>query len=165
MVNSIFCFRELITIVCYFYRDVSFEVLLQTSGCNNPNEFNEGVEFSYQFSSLPNEWIPIKFIYDTNDTSSSRILIGDFNNFSIRGYTVFDVIRGSSNAVKFTLCGFNTSDDSIRFRWLQTSLSNYGSVSSLQDVWILDNIAINLVQSQANSLSLLHESFSEPQLK
>ncbi len=130
--------------------------------CNTINGFNEGVEFSYQLSSLPNEWIPIKFIYRDNRNRSLSIPIGDFNNFSIRGYTMFDVIRGSVNTVRLSLCGFNNSD-SIRFRWLQTSQISSGSIS--RDVWILDDIVINIVQSQKIKVNLLHESFNETELK
>ncbi len=75
---------------------------------------------------------------------------------------MFDVIRGSVNTVRLSLCGFNNSD-SIRFRWLQTSQISSGSIS--RDVWILDDIVINIVQSQKIKVNLLHESFNETQLK
>ncbi len=133
-----------------------------TENCNTINEFIEGVEFSYQLSSLPNEWIPIKFIYYNNLINSSNTLISDINNYSIRGYTMFNVINNSINSVRLTLCGFNSSD-SIRFRWLQTSLKIRDFSS--REVWILDDVTINLVQSQVTKFNILHESFSEPQLK
>ncbi len=160
------CEREkihlIIPLLVPLYRDISFMVIFKKNSCNTINGFNEGVEFSYQLSSLPNEWIPIKFIYRDNRNSSLSIPIGDYNNFSIRGYTMFDVIRGSVNTVRLSLCGFNNSD-SIRFRWLQTSQISSGSIS--RDVWILDDIVINIVQSQKIKVNLLHEGFNETQLK
>ena len=65
---------------------MSFLIVFEDSdNFNKINEFNEGVEFLLRLSSMPDEWIPLKFIYFRNGLNSSEIFIGDI---ILRGYEV-----------------------------------------------------------------------------
>ena len=130
---------------------------------NTINEFNEGVEFSLSLSSMPDEWIPLKFIYFRNGPNSSEIFIGDINNFILRGYEVKDVDASNMVEVSICLCGFNISD-SVQFRWLQTSRFTKSNLIP-RDLWILDDIIINFVTEELEEINLLKESFDSLELK
>ena len=122
------------------------------------NEFNEGIEFSIHLSSIPNEWIPINLIYFKRRTNSSQILIGDFNNFHLRGYPIPSnrIYENPTMSVISKICNF-ADDDSIQFRWLQTSQIRIDNNKAI-DIWILDDIKIDVISEDGN-LSLINESF------
>ena len=141
-----------------FIREVSFKIIFNDNGeCNTINEFNEGIEFSIHLSSMPDEWIPINFIYFKNGTNSSQILIGDFNNFHLRGYAIPSnrTYENHTMSVVSKICNV-TDDDLIQFRWLQTSQSKIDKEA--KDIWILDDIKIDVI-SEDGKLSLINESF------
>ena len=134
-----------------------------TDNFNTINEFNEGVEFSLRLSSMPDEWIPLKFIYFRNGVNSSEIFIGDINNFILRGYEVKNVDADSIVEITICLCGFNITD-SVQFRWLQTSRFIKSDFIP-RDLWILDDIIINFVIEELEEINLLKESFDSLELK
>ena len=127
--------------------------------CNRIDHFSEGVEFSLRLLSKPEEWIPIRFLYCTIKTSAiESIIIGEHGgNFRLRGYKV-EQSKASDGWNKFEIqvCNFSLND-SLQFRWLQTSMFLLGGI---KDVWFVDNITINLVQPSSRK-SLLVEEFSE----
>ena len=143
---------------------MSFLTVFENSdNFNTINEFNEGVEFSLRLSSMPDEWIPLKFIYFRNGSNSSEIFIGDINNFILRGYEVKYVDADSIVEITICLCGFNITD-SVQFRWLQTSRFTKSDFIP-RDLWILDDIIINFVTETQEEINLLNESFDSLELK
>ena len=142
-----------------FIREVSFKIIFNDNGeCNTINEFNEGIEFSIHLSSMPNEWIPINFIYFRDGANHSDILIGDFNNFHLRGYPIPSnrIYENPTKSVVIKICSV-TDDDLIQFRWLQTSRIATKKNKPI-DIWILDDIKIDIISEDGN-LSLINESF------
>ena len=142
-----------------FIREVSFKIIFNDTGdCNTINEFNEGIEFSIHLSSMPNEWIPINFIYFKDGLNSSEIVIGDLNNFYLRGYAIprIRIYENHRMSVVSKICNV-ADDDSIQFRWLQTSQIRIDNNKAI-DVWILDDIKIDVISEDGN-LSLINESF------
>ena len=141
-----------------FIREVSFKIIFNgKGGCNTINEFNEGVEFSIRLSSMPDEWIPINFIYFKDKNNNSEILIGDFNNFYLRGYAIPSnrIYENPTMSVVSKICNV-TDDDLIQFRWLQTS--RIKNENKAKDIWILDDIKIDVISEYGN-LSLINQSF------
>ena len=119
------------------------------------------MEFSLRLLSEPEEWIPIRFTYNS-DTDRQAIYIGaPGEDFRLRGYKVEQsMVFDGWNKFEIQICNFSLSD-SIQFRWLQTSILNPGGIS---DVWFMDNITINLVQPSSRS-NLLVEEFNSGNLK
>jgi len=149
----------------FFFREISYSLIFPEPNvdCNTINEFNEGVEFSVYLSSYPQEWIPLKFSYYRLGINSSEILIGDINDFHLRGYDASEITTNDTNRKVLHVCGFNSSDF-IQFRWLQTSQLGIIHVNP-KDVWILDDININLVLSEEKYVPLVNESFESANLR
>lgn len=142
---------------------MSFEVVFNgTASCNTINEFSEGIVVSYRLLSDPLEWIPLKFIYHRNHGNHGNITIGDKNNFTLRGYAVpirhvkFQTGKASYWNIKIAVCGFD-ADDSIQFRWLQTSYF-HRSETIAKDKWILNNVNIHGVTKEYLYISLLNDT-------
>ena len=119
------------------------------------------MEFSLRLLSEPEEWIPIRFIYNS-DTDRQPIDIGaPGEDFRLRGYKVEQsMVSDGWNKFEIQICNFSLSD-SIQFRWLQTSIFRPGGIS---DVWFMDNITIKLVQTSSRN-NLLMEEFNSEKLK
>ena len=105
---------------------MSFSIALKplTGECNRIDEFREGVEFSLQLLSKPEEWIPIRYLYYNNidDSTLQSIIIGEpGHKFRLRGYNKVEQSNSSNGLNKFEIqiCNFSLSD-SLQFRWLQT---------------------------------------------
>ena len=149
----------------YSDRQVSFLIIFNRMGeCNSVDGFDEGVEFSVHLSSLPTEWIPIKYIYFGTDESNDIFSIGSFSdNFTIRGYFVDQCFNVTSSRIKINICNFNTSDI-VQFRWLQTSEINT-NINRSRDVWIIDEIEISVVTPDLDSVTLLNETFDSGSLE
>ena len=130
--------------------------------CSEIDEFSEGVEFSLRLLSEPEEWIPIRFTYNTMSNRNKEIDIGaPGEDFRLRGYKVEQsMVSYGWNKFEIQICNFSLSD-SIQFRWLQTSIFRPGGIS---DVWFMDNITINLVQPSSRK-NLLMEEFNSEKLK
>ena len=129
--------------------------------CSEIDLFSEGVEFSLRLLSEPEEWIPIRFTYNS-DTDRQAIYIGaPGEDFRLRGYKVEQSMASDGwNKFEILICNFSLSD-SIQFRWLQTSIFKPGGIS---DVWFMDNITIKLVQTSSRN-NLLMEEFNSEKLK
>ena len=107
--------------------------------------YDEGVEFSVRLFSLPEEWIPVTYIFRRDDRND-HIIISDGGG--IRGYRVNESRQNGTNStakIMVDICNINISD-SIQFRWLQTSFLRNGDI--LRDVWILDNLEISITTSE-----------------
>ena len=152
-----------INILNLFYSTVSYSIIFIGAGdCNTINSYDEGVEFSARLLSMPEEWIPITYVFRSNDRNNA-INISDGGG--IRGYEVNEVLQGGNNStedIKVDICNFNISD-SIQFRWLQTS--SIASNDFLRDVWILDNLEISINTCEHGTVQLLKETFDEGILK
>ena len=133
--------------------------------CKRIDSVNEGVEFSVRLSSMPNEWIPLKYIYYSKDNRNSK-----FTNYYIRGYVVKTTVlkrrdQSSTKSISVSICDLNVTD-SIQFRWLQTSQSNVSSSrrgslrGSRRDIWVINNVTITF-----NGTTLLQDNFSSSVLK
>jgi len=123
-------------------------------------------EFSVRLSSMPDEWIPIRFIYFNAVQTNNDINIGNSGDLRIRGYSVQQVnaSNGGDQALETTVrlrvCGFNALTDLVQFRWLQTAKVNSGAQPS--DVWTLDDVKIGGTVNQTECAPVLYESFSPP---
>ena len=151
-----------------FHSQISFQIILRRAGaCYDPiDNFDEGVELSVRLLSVPEEWIPVAFIFlKNNNGTQTEIEIGRPNKgFTIRGYSVerlMGIDDGRTNvSLKMSII---SAQYAIQFRWLQTS--RVGN-SVLRDVWIIDNIAVIHVLSAANDASaLLCETFDSTTLE
>ena len=127
------------------------------------------MEFSVHLSSVPDEWIPIKFIYFKNETSSNDIFLGDINDFRIRGYEVSLVHayeesgHASMTNVTIRMCNLSIAT-TIQYRWLQTSQFSESYSSSPRELWILDDVEITFVTSE-NRITILNENFDCQELE
>ena len=127
--------------------------------CDVIDSFSEGVEFSLRLLSKPEEWIPIRFIYNGMSNRNRAIDIGaPGEDFRLRGYKVEQsIISDGWNKFDTQICNFSLSD-SIQFRWLQTT---YFLPGRIIDVWFMDNITINLVEPSSRSNLLVEEINTE----
>ena len=129
--------------------------------CDKIDLFSEGVEFSLRLLSEPEEWIPIRFIYNEAGREQAIEIGAPGENFTLRGYkTEQSKASDGWNKLEIQICNFSLSD-SLQLRWLQTSLFKPGGIS---DVWFMDNITINLVQPSSRN-NLLVEEFNSGNLK
>ena len=132
------------------------------SNCNTINQYDEGIEFSVRLLSLPEEWIPITYVFRRVDRNGA-INISDGGG--IRGYRVNEARQNGSNStakIMVDICNFNSSD-SIQFRWLQTSTIQNDEI--IKDVWILDNLEISITTSEHGNVQLFNEAFDGVTLK
>ena len=155
-----FLTHSIFYILIFSYSTVSYSIIFIGVGknCNTINKYDEGVEFSARLLSMPEEWIPITYVY-----RSYAINISDGGD--IRGYKVNKVRPGGNNStedIMVDICNFNISD-SIQFRWLQTSTINDNDI--LRDVWILDNLEISINTSDHGNVQLFKETFDGEILK
>ena len=130
--------------------------------CDTIDLFSEGVEFSLRLLSEPEEWIPIRFIFNNMNDKIIAIYIGaPGEDFRLRGYKVEQsMVSEGWNKFEILICNFSLSD-SLQFRWLQTSNVQ---PNKIRDVWFMDNITINLMLPSSRS-NLLEEEFNRENLK
>ena len=135
-------------------------MVFHVTGCKSIYTVNEGVEFSVRLSSMPNEWIPLKYIYYKRDNRRSNRF--EFTNYSIRGYVVNTTVlskndKSSTKLISVRICDLNITD-SVQFRWLQTIKVELSSRK--RKIWVLDNVTIVF-----NGSTLLQDNFSSSVLK
>ena len=140
-------------------RKVRFRIILNNrEACNSPDTLDEGIEFSIHLSSSPHEWIPVKYVYYGLKTSSTPV-----RGFTLRGYSMDMIYKGQQNlaiaevAVQF--CNID-QNEYVQFRWLQTTVYSDRDYMRVRDVWILDDISIEI-----NNKTVVGDSFSTSNLK
>ena len=127
-------------------REITFDLVLQSS-CDDIDDFNEGVEFSYRTltnSDSEDLWIPLRFFSTTSNITEPFIELLDKEPvggmFILRGYNVPHTVQSNISNISYnvTICGINLGRE-FQFRWFHTS---YQRNNAIEDVVMLDNITV-----------------------
>lgn len=143
--------------------DVTFDLVFQSSVCNEISDFREGMEFSFR-RTTEDEWIPLMFFANESvipthpfiQLSDEQIIekSGDVGRFKLRGYSVHYVIQSGQDSKYISICTKN-ANDKLQFRWLHTTLQDG---YQFRDIIILDNVTV-IAHNCKQSVTLLQDDF------
>lgn len=158
--------------ILLFCSEVTFDLLLEHTGCDQISDFREGVEFSFR-NTREGEWIPLMFFASNTNFPEDRYIklpneesimensiTSDDGNFTLRGYSVPYVIQSNNDTMhNVSVCMRNTQDAiDLQFRWLHTTRQD--NKSTIRDVVILDNISVTAHDS-THDFTLLEDDFDD----
>lgn len=139
-----------------------------TFKCDTPDSADKGVELAVGNWGNDGYWIPLIYFHQSY-SRREEIRIGEFTNtpstLRIRGYDVRTKLVQSVENVTLELCDpayFRYGD--IQFRWLETSRHPNTNVPPV-DVWMLDDVTIELNAVNTNRTLLQDNLDSSTQLK
>ena len=146
---------------------MSFDLRLRFN-CDGLDSFSEGVELSFRRTledGRVSEWIPLMYITSTLEISESQPhvrlipseLRGDAGKFTLRGYNVTYDIQGDDSNYHYciSMCGGDTLQHTLQFRWLQSA---YQIQHIVRDVVLLDNVTVQ-VKNSTHYAMLLNDCF------
>ena len=113
--------------------------------CDDPDEFDEGVEVSVGNRDRDGYWVPLHYFANTEKSGYDNPPVGPVNSqeqtVNIRGYTVPYTIQNGSKTISMSVyvCG-ELLRDGVQIRWLQTVTSFI--TKSSRDRVTLENVSI-----------------------
>ena len=150
---------------------MNFDLKLRfnSSGCDEIDDFNEGVELSFRklMEGGPGEWIPLMFFANLSTNTQPYIKlpsIGKINNtstngtFILRRYNLTYVIENENHHYNISVCGESVLQYPLQFRWLQSS---YQVNATKKDIVMLDNVTVS-VRNSTHTAQLLKDCFDGP---
>ena len=153
--------------------EVSFDLTIHPRGCDEIEGYREGMELSFR-SLTDGEWIPLMFYTQLPEQGppflnlTDETFTGTGGNITMRGYLV-PYINVTDERYSVSVCGNDTLEHPLQFRWLQNSFERPDNISQPKDVIMLDNVTVSVTngihthllladcfedQSFTNSLSL-----------
>ena len=154
----------------YCFREVTFDLELKASMCDEIDDFSEGVEFSMKTLSANSmgEWIPLSFISSVSNVKNQSLIKlpneetirNTSGTFKLRGYDVPYMIESQNNKTyNVSICGSVISGNNLKvqFRWLHTAYHEQID-TDITDIVTLDNIKI-VAQNCTDSVTLFKDDF------
>ena len=155
--------------ILFLCSEVNFDLKLRlkSSGCDEIDDFNEGVELSFRklMNGGPGEWIPFMFFANLSTNTQPLIELPsiesidpDHGTFTLRGYNLTYVIENENHHYNISVCGESVLQYPLQFRWLYSS---YQVDATKKDIVMLDSVTVS-VRNSTHAAYLLQDCFDCP---